>query len=383
MDEPGVRAMLDELAASEPPPSRVSIELARSQGRARLRWRRAGLAGTPVLAAVAVTAIVVALSAAPGPAGSALPSGSGTASASPSASPSSSASASPSPAALPAAPRRFNPAVPYVSWGWLPAGESMVTGFTNQTDGHLTAGPRPGVARWTLTTYAAGQCRFSAGNLNCAVSGGGLETPIGPGPMVSGRRAYVSADDAYLVWEYARDGWAWLGLPPAKAAPDRKAAVRDAIQVAESIRFGESAGLSLAYAAQLTNLPGHWRITQSGYKPVSGRLLTGLSMAVRGHRDDHPEFGVHPATANDKCYFYPDGQSVREVIDGYQVTVTHIPGERGRGPFQSLCAADAGGLSVFISEYDAHPLVDVVSLFRDHLRLLGPDPANWASSPVG
>jgi len=31
----------------------------------------------------------------------------------------------------------------------------------------------------------------------------------------------------------------------------------------------------------------------------------------------------------------------------------------------------------------AHPSIDAVSLFRDHMRLLGTNPANWTSKPTG
>jgi hypothetical protein len=382
MDEPGVRAMLDKLAGEEPPSSGVSIEQARRQGRRRLRWRRASLAGAPVLAAAAVTIIVVTATAASGPASSVLPSGAGTASTAPpqSASPSPSSSV---PAPPTAAPRRFNPAVPYVSWGWLPRGQSLVTGTADQAGSYLTAGPRSHVGRWSLATYAAGECRLTGSLLNCALSGSGMRENIRPGPLVSGRPAFWTAHDDDLVWQYARGGWAWLEPPPVRKAPDPSKAIRVAVRVAEGIRLGPSAGLSLAYAAQLTNLPGHWRLASTGFKPVSGRLLTGFSMIVRGHRQDAPQFNVTPAGKRSSCYFYPAGESVRKVINGYPVTINHIPPTRGGRPIQQICAADADGLFVFISEYDAHPLVGVASLFRDHLRLLGPDSANWAASPLG
>ena len=67
---------------------------------------------------------------------------------------------------------------------------------------------------------------------------------------------------------------------------------------------------------------------------------------------------------------------MRKVVNGYPVIVT-------RGPAgQTLCAADAGGLSVTIYESGNHPIVDMVSLFAHHLQLLGTSPAHWATHPI-
>ncbi len=51
-------------------------------------------------------------------------------------------------------------------------------------------------------------------------------------------------------------------------------------------------------------------------------------------------------------------------------------------PEQELCAAHAGGFWLSIIEFGPHPIIDVASLFRDHLRLLGANPANWTSKPI-
>jgi hypothetical protein len=49
---------------------------------------------------------------------------------------------------------------------------------------------------------------------------------------------------------------------------------------------------------------------------------------------------------------------------------------------QEVCAAHADGLSVDIEEFGPHPSIGVASLFK-HLRLLGTNPANWTSNPIG
>ena len=126
-----VRALFAEIADGEPVPVRADIQLARRRGRARLRWRRACVAGTSVLAAAAALAVR---------AGPVRP-GSGP------------------PAAGPAAPRQFNPLVPYVSFGWLPRGESLVSGGTGQTVIYLTAGhgtdPLPAAERHRTVSSGA------------------------------------------------------------------------------------------------------------------------------------------------------------------------------------------------------------------------------------
>ncbi|HEY1642233.1 MAG TPA: hypothetical protein VGG35_16190 [Streptosporangiaceae bacterium] len=366
MDEPGVRAVLAEMAAGDAPRSRVSIELARRRGRARLRWRRAGLAATPVLAAGAVAAIVVTMSAGGSTLGVPAAGASGT------------ASAAPSPAPLPAAPRQFDPLVPYVSWGWLPPGQALVSGQTSPQHMYLTAGPKPGRASWSLDLYSGGQCHLRRSILSCVNGGSELSEPLQPGPVVDGRRAYWAR--GYLAWKYARSGWAWLMPASHHKVPDRA----DAVRVAGALRLGPAAGLSLTWAAQLTRLPAGWQVGSTYFVPASGKLLVKqFDLAVPGHQASAPNLTVAPAAARSSCYFYPGRQSARRVINGDRVTVNHLFAVRGNPPIQQLCAARADQLFVFVSEAGTRPALSAVALFRDHLRLLGPDPANWAASPVG
>src|SRR6478672_1175194 len=123
MIESQLRTLFAEIAGGEPASPRVNIELARRRGRARLRWRRACVAGGSVLAAAAVAALAVGVGPArpgPGPA-----------------------------AAAPAAPRQFSPLVPYASFGWLPAGESLIEGGLRPTESYMDAGPSSD-PEWTL-----------------------------------------------------------------------------------------------------------------------------------------------------------------------------------------------------------------------------------------
>jgi hypothetical protein len=360
MVEPQVRALFAEQASSEPPPSQVSIELARSQGRRRLRRRRAGLAGAPVLAVAVIAAVVLTVRPAPG-----APARAGTAS------PAASASrASGAPAPATAAPWRFPPLLPYASFGWLPAGQSLTAGSTGPTEEYFFARP------WSLDVYSASHpCQLTAGQLACVDGTAGLMAPIiGRAPAVHGHRAFWISDHTYLVWRYARGSWAWLGLPPDKSAQEQRVAVK----VASHIRFGAATSPVIAFPAQLIRVPARWRIDGVHFLPDAGRLRAS-SFSVT---DGSISFDTDPATSRSSCYFYPDGQSVREVIGGYRVIVNHIAAARGNPPLQQLCAAHADGLRVFISESGRHPAIGVVSLFTRHLRLLGAQPANWSTIPI-
>ena len=64
MIESQVRALFTAIASSEPDASQVDTQLAHRRGRARLRWRRAGVAGAPLVAAAAAAAVALAVGAA-------------------------------------------------------------------------------------------------------------------------------------------------------------------------------------------------------------------------------------------------------------------------------------------------------------------------------
>ena len=117
------------------------IPPARRRARRLTRWRRAGTAGISVLAVAAVAVLTVGT----GPARPA---------------------AAPAPAG-PAALRHFNPLVPYISFGWLPAGQKLVAGDNApgaagpgsgaaQLDGPVRLGPR-GLRGRPVPSYRPGR----------------------------------------------------------------------------------------------------------------------------------------------------------------------------------------------------------------------------------
>jgi len=374
MIESQVRELFTEIADAEPADSRVDLQFARHRGRARLRWRRACVAGTSVLAAAAVAALALT-----------------TGLVRPGAGP---------PAAGPAAPRQFNPLVPNVSFGWLPAGESLGQGGVRRTDVYLAAGPR-GLPDWGLSAYARGRCHLTGSprGVKCSTEGQSGVSAMRfseSAPAVGGHRAFWT--DNSLVWQYARDGWAALGWPgyPAGVRPPRHETVmrhRQAIKIAEHVRFGATTP-PIVFPARLTGLTSQWRISDVHYWADSGVLgadsyvLTTRASRFFPHVGDlgvwanAPYIDIHPAPRKATCTPHdPASQNTSENINGYRVVLKRL--HIGGLPVQELCGAHADGLSFDIQVFGAHPTIDVTRLFRDHMRLLGTNPANWTRNPLG
>jgi hypothetical protein len=366
MIESQLRALFAEIAGGEPASSRVNVELARHRGRARLRWRRACVAGGSVLAAAAVAALAVGV----GP-----------------------AQPSPGPAAAgPAAPRQFSPLVPYASFGWLPAGESLIEGGLRPTESYMDAGPSSD-PEWTLAVYARGQCHLtgSASGVNCP----GAKLPISQrAPDVAGHRAFWYSPG--LVWQYARGGWARLSIP----APNLSAVLHSkqglagqALKIASHVRY--DVPTPLVFPARFSGLPSQWQVHNiSYYEPDGGLLRADEYMLTTGSSRFHPRVGdsgvwtdapyiiARPAPRKGTCSPHdPSSQNTSEIINGYRMVLKRF--HLGGLAVQELCGAHADGLWFDIQVFGAHPSIDVATLFKDHVRLLGTNPANWTTNPIG
>jgi hypothetical protein len=365
MDETGVRRLLELAAAGQEPPSRVDVELARSRAHRKLWWRRASLAGASAAAVVAVLVGAVATSGS----GGAAP-GRGRA---------------PEAHGSVAAPSRFDPLRPYATFGWLPAGESLVQGTTSTNDVDLTAGTGPA---WELKVYAAGFCDLTSGQvlrqlglhqqpqLDCSksVNGAVYQVTSVAAARVDGHTAFWTANQTYLIWQYANHGWAALTSPIRNASSV-------ALKVARGVRYGAAAP-PIKFQVQSVNLPRQWTILLVHFWPDAA-VLRGYQYVLGGTGVDASGaiISAGPATTISSCY--PDRQSPRQTINGYQVVVNHYPTSNGSPPGERVCAPDADGAAVIVSALGSHASPDAVSIFRRHIRLLGTDPANWTTKPLG
>jgi hypothetical protein len=280
----------------------------------------------------------------------------------------------------------FNPLIPYLQFGWLPAGESLDGGETVAANAQLTAGPS---GAWALTAFAAGRCNLTSlqvleylrqgqqPRLTCVVQSGpsgvtGWTEPVTrQAPFVRGHLAFWTAGG--LAWQYARDSWADLSGAPAVATSDM-------LKVADGIRYGVAARPSIRFPVQLTGLPAAWQIEFVSYVP-DGAVLRASNFLLANGDLYPPSFTIGPATARNSCTYWP-GQSRRTAIDGHQVTVSYLRQTAGSPSTQQVCAPDADGLSLIFATYDARATPDGVGIFAKHTRLLGTDPADWTTRPL-
>jgi hypothetical protein len=432
MDETAVRDLLERLASDEPPPSNVSIPLARRTGRRRVRLRHVYLptAAAPIAAAVAV-GLIASLSA--GVHGGRSP------------------HYVPPTTKLINAPRHFNPLLPYARFGWLPHGYS-VKGLANETTQSstqlgLNASSRRG-AQLSLNLYPAGQCRLTGPftlerkklgaaaaatrsrsrfstrprlvethykyGLNCGADVGGALPLAGRVPDVNGRPAYRTAG-AYgnVVWEYGRRAWAILSFSPPICVRCRSpkpdlSALRQAQpsaatlamlhKVASRMRYGVHS--TVVYGFTISHLPGAWRAGRAG-SPVNFPTYSVASLNGREANvgwDAGPAadpsallISIAPGAGSYACNFVV-GQSQYVTLDGARAVLRTIdyPGKH----VQTLCARDIRGVQLNLSLDlgipttkdtplpDARAVGNLLTVFR-HLRLLGPDLAHWVANPLG
>jgi hypothetical protein len=375
MDEPQVRAIFERLSGTDAPASRVDVGLARLRGRRRLRLRRAVLSGTP-----AVAVAVLALSA------------SGLVSVLPHGTHGPHRNGHPATSTPPPATRSFSPLIPYAEFGWLPPGVSLLTGNTGRFSQYTVAGPNAHRATWTLAVIAEGRCNHSSGQILRQLRRGGHPTlgcvtspghagyrwaPQRQAPSVNGHLAFWI--DHQIAWEYTRDSWAVVG-ESGRHVPLHPGLIE---KVAAGVLFGAPQP-ALMFPVQLTGLPAGWRVGSVSFVSDAG-ALRGRQLVLAGaraSRTSQPMVDVSLAGPGSSCYFYPGGQSQHRTINGITAVVTRISAAPGIPATFQVCAAHAHGLSVFISTYGSeHPRA--VSIFRDHLRILGPDPSRWTAQPLG
>src|SRR5258708_14337031 len=141
-------------------------------------------------------------------------------------------------------------------------------------------------------------------------SGGRRVDMAGGAPAVAGRRGCWGGGD--LIWEYTRGGWAWLGMPMPSPHPGQVRLV--AVKIASHVRFGRAAARSIAFPAQLTGVPGRWRVSSVYYRPDGAVLRASQYSVTAGavvvgagsgeFQPNIPFFTVDPATSKSSSYQY-------------------------------------------------------------------------------
>jgi hypothetical protein len=373
MIEQQIRDLFAETAGREPPaPAQVDLQAARRRGRAMLRWRRAGLTGASVLVAALVATLVVVVPAGPAP----RPAVTG-----------------------PAAPLHFSPLVTNLSFGWLPPGMSVQQGGVLPTEAFADTGSSAHpVFGWGVYVFSRGRCHVtrSARLLACPPDPpGGTNSVVlsGPAPSVAGHRAFWSTRE--LVWEYAPGGWAQLMGPVAEGQTLRHdpALRTTAFRIAANLHVGPDTP-HLKFAERFPGLKGQSRFTDLHYFADRGTLqATQFILLNEGSRflRHVGDSGVWTNAAyvigeraphNGTCSpGDPNTQSTRVIINGYHMWVKR--GTSGVLAKQEICGAHAGGLWFDIQEFGSHPSIGVTKLFRDHVHLLGRNPASWTQDPLG
>jgi hypothetical protein len=382
MDEAGARALMERLSATEQPPSRVDIGLARQRGGTLLRRRRWALAGAPLLAAAAVVALVLGIGAITGGGGGPrIP---------------------PVPSA-PAVRHPFNPLAPYAAFGWLPKGVPRNVYSTGSTPAQLQlAVGSPAKGDFSLTAWARGTCNLDAAQvraglrrqhhpmLNCEDATTGWGTNLfRAAPAVGGRPAFWFYGHM-LAWEYAGHAWATLYVSR-HGTPVPAATI---IKVAAHVRFAATAKPAVKFPFQLTGLPASWRVLSvAGWHATADGLLAGandLGMTTAVGRADGPVMGtigqIVIAPGKSTCPFFR-GSSQRVALGGVTAIVTRFTGS-GVRPYQGLCIGETSGLHVHFLEFPepgraGFAFGGAVGVFTHHLHLLGADPAHWTTRPIG
>jgi len=400
MLEQSIAQTLRQIAGKEQPHSRISIQQAIRDGRARRRRRRLIAAvGTPAFAAAAVLAIVLPSVSLPAGSHGAGPQSGGAATA-----------------------QHFSALAPYATFGWLPAKEpaapSQLTdlaqtntlGTIDRASEQLNDGP------WELSVYAAGTCHRAGNQIDCPNDNplpGQPSEPVHPcgsddaevqAPPVNGRQAFWehNVDQVTtvkngqgqssvshircLTWEYAPGGWASLSnfgvISPGKQL---------VVQVASKIQFGGRQP-SFKFGAQFRNLPGKWRVVL----PTTFYLMRRIGHELRYMGVEHGALLAEDFTITDGATtlgvdvnVFPSkgtqcvtGKPGCRVINGYHVSARDLgrltPG--GKQQFE-ISAPDAGNLYVSLGTVSQQDLGLLFRLFA-HMTMLGRNPAAWVTHPI-
>jgi hypothetical protein len=406
VDDNSVITLLASITDPPEPASRVSIAAALRSGRRqrRLQVGAAALAVVAVAAAVAVPRVILS-----GNTGR-------------SQAPASSSGSAPGlvrrPAMPASAPATFNALVPYAAFGWLPAGYSeaniplsefgLLSSGSTRVDRAAVA---PNGAMVTLAVGARGACPGKSDS--CAPG-----SPSAKAPDVNGRPAWWILDGRGIAWEYAPGAWAHVFMPAGRqprpgasggkdaarlgslsAASERAAGQTPSagtrellLKVADAVRYAQHT--PLVFDVKLASrMPAGWSLLQQmGFHVVDGRLLAdGFSVGPAADTSALSISATKPL--GDGCNFV-SGQS--SYVTRYGVNWEYRVLDDGIAKnVEMLCSMQPiDGLDVNIyldmapEEAGAAPLPGSHQLggafgVYTKLHLLGLNPANWTTDPLG
>jgi hypothetical protein len=388
MDEMGARTLMERLSVTEQPPSRVDIPLARQRGARRLRRRRWAAGVAPLLAAAAVAVVVAGTGGLPRLTGSG------------------DDRTGPVSSARWVPRHPLSPLAPYAAFGWLPKGDPQIVSSPVSTLAQLQL--RIGSAargQFMLTVWAPAACGPGPAEVRTALSRGhhptldcrdifdnGWAAQLSrPAPAIAGRPGFWF-DGHELAWEYAPHAWATL------VVYRRGAAIPDAtmVKVAAHVKYAATGKPSVKFPFQLTGLPASWRVLSAPWRATpDGLAATADSHAMGGYPAVGPADGRSAGTipqieivpGKSRCQFFRGSSLSRwAVLNGVRAVVTHFTGS-GAPPDQGLCIPETHGLHVSFVEVPGpgrarFAFGGVTGVFLHHLRLLGPDPANWTTHPL-
>jgi hypothetical protein len=379
MIEAQLRQHFGEAAATHQPPAAISMAAAKQRGRWSLRRRRAGAAALSAGTVVAAILAATLAAASPGPV-----SRQGTSTQTSFQSP---------------GPATFDVATSRLSFAWLPRGmrvaiqTSTATGLTASLA--VSRNIKTDAEGWSISVFAAGQCRLSGGTLRCG--GHVVAWTTIRAPEVDGGIAfwgsYAPNNFASLSFEYAANSWANIVYFTGPTSRSYTHASRG-----QNLRLAR--GLTLTHGAavllpvRLAGLPG-WKLTYTEWAWMAlsgGSASASLSPATgaarsRSARADVPSLVITRANARQTCAVYPPDQHL--IINDDPVVIetqtVYPPGgsQNSRTPereSETLCAADAGGLMITLT-VTGTDTASLTSLFS-HLRP-GPEASSWTGEPSG
>lgn len=356
MDEAGLQTLLNRLADTEPPPTRIDLDAAIARGRRGRRWRRVR-AGVSVLLAAGAVAAVVAVLLVPAQPSAQRP--------------------DQQPTDGPTAPTRFNPLVPYAEFGWLPPGfEVGVRGGTMSRSGPAQllldafSGSNTIIQ---LFVYPTGICHVGHAEVCSAYDSS--QPVLSRAPDVHGHRAYWLRT-ASLTWEYAPGAWSVLSWPAISPWPPTGSERAAVLRVAAGLRYGQTAPIRFPY--WISGLAAPWRVSNVDYTLLAGRPVAQTLEVSNGPSDaahvDYLDVDFTPAAHSD--WSCPTEGVQHVTVDGVAAVLENSPGA------DRVCIPGWRGLrlsvmTAFVESPPPNP-ADVLTVARK-LHPIGPDQARWTA----